>query len=253
VHPHFSHQTTDDGYNGIFKHLFLPFGLIKGYGKVRGEYKDTALIHVAHHLLIFLGPRSPFLNRTEVLQERYQRYHLPSRVARGLFSCQSKSQGHEPECGRPLGAQNRSSRSDRAGLKRQKAGNRYPQQLVEVVAGGPMESCDIVCKRVNRQCFEWGAIYAQMATHVRLNNVTVYRPRMFEPCLFSSVFGPMLPVARSDLPTMNALARPSDPIRLGSVRLFRCDVPTSLDSRRVCPCFNNTVAALHGSVGLFSG
>jgi hypothetical protein len=226
----------------------LAFGLMKGYGKVRSAYKDTALVHVAHHLLIFLGPQSPFLNRTEALRKKYLKYRLPSNIAVGLFSC------HDPECGQPLGAQNstRSIRPDKAELKRRADGNRYPKLLVEVVAGGPGESCDIACSRVSRQCFEWGAIYAQMATHVRLDNATVYRPRVFEPCIFNYVFGPILPVARSDLPIMDAMARTNDSIRLGSVRLFRCEVTTSLDSRRVCPCFDSTAAAVHGNVRLFN-
>jgi hypothetical protein len=223
---------------------------MKGYGKVRSAYKDTALVHVAHHLLIFLGPKSSFLNRTEALHKKYRQYSLPPKTAVGLFSCQSKAQDHDPECGQPLGAHN-SIHPNKVDLAHQAAGNRYPELLVEVVAGGPGESCDIVCSSVNRQCFEWGAIYAQMATHVRLDNITVYRPRVFEPCTLSSIYGPMLPVARSDLPTMDALTGTNTSIRLGSVRLFRCDVPTSLDSRRVCPCFNRTAAAVHGNVGLF--
>jgi hypothetical protein len=218
---------------------------MKGYGKVKGAYKDTTLVHVAHHLLIILGPQSPFLKRTEELQKKYLQYRLPSKIAVGLFSCQ------DPECGQPAQNTNISYRPDQAELKRREAGNRYPKLLVEVVAGGPGESCDIACSRVNRQCLEWGAIYAQMATHVRLGNVTVYRPRVFVPCTFNYVFGPMLPFTRSDLPTMDVRARSGDSIRLGSVRLFRCEVPTSLDNRRVCPCFNSTAAAIRGSMGLF--
>ena len=211
------------------------------------------MIHVAHHLLIFLGPQSPFLNSTAQLKDQYLQYRLPFQLVRGLFSCQSKSQGHSsyPECGLPLGVQNRSFRPNKVELKRREAGNRFPQLLVEVVAGGPGESCDRACNGVNRTCFEWGAIYAQIATHVRLDNKTVYRPRVFERCKPDSVYGPMLPVSRSDLPIMGALARHNDSIRLGSVRLFRCDVSTSLGHRRVCPCFNSTAAAVHGSVGLF--
>lgn len=163
---------------------------MKGYGKVRGAYKDTAMIHVAHHLLIFLGPQSPFLNNTAQLKNKYLQYRLPFLLVRGLFSCQSKSQGYEPECGIPLGVQNRSIRPSKAELKRREAGNRFPRLLVEVVAGGPGESCDGACNGVNRACFEWGAIYAQVATHVRLGNKTVYHPRMFEQCKPNSVYGP---------------------------------------------------------------
>jgi hypothetical protein len=223
---------------------------MKGYGKVRGAYKDIALVHVAHHLLIFLGPQSPFLNRTEALRKKYLQYRLPSKKALGLFICHSNEQGYDPECGQPLGAKNSngSTQPDKADLT---DGNKYPKLLVEVVAGGPGESCDIACSRVNRQCFEWGAIYAQMATHVRLDNITVYRSRVFEPCIIKPAYGPILDIARSDLPIMDAIARTNDSIRLGSVRLFRCEVTTSLDSRRVCPCFNSTAAAIHGSAGLF--
>ncbi len=231
--------------------MLLPFGFIKGFGKVRGAYKDTTLIHVAHHLLIFLGPQSPFLNRKAKLKEKYRQNQLPSRMARGLFSCHTKDQGQDPECGRRQGTKNTTFPPSKAELKRRVAGNRYPKMLVEVVAGRQGESCDAACVSVNRTCFEWGAIYAQMATHVLLDNITVYRSREFEPCTPNSVYGPMLPVSRSDLPSINALARPSDSIRLGSVRLFRCEVPTSFDSRRVCPCFNSTAAAQHGNMGLF--
>jgi hypothetical protein len=209
---------------------------MKGYSKVRGAYKDTALVHVAHHLLIFLGPQSPFLNRTEALQKKYLQYSLSSKAAVGLFTCHT-------ECGAKNSG--RSIQPDKAFSADE---NRYPKLLVEVVAGEPGESCDIACSSVKRQCFEWGAIYAQMATHVLLHNSTVYRHRVFEPCTVKPAHGPMLAVARSDLPTM---AMSNESIRLGSVRLFRCDVPTNLDSRRVCPCFNSTTAAIHGSVDLF--
>ncbi len=248
-------QRTANGFTWDFSRFLLPFGLLKGYAKVRGGYKDTVLVHVAHHLLVFLGPHSPLLNNTELL-EKYLHFRLPSKDAVRLFSCRSPADQDESECGRLVAAQGPESQN--MSFKTSKdidfhlaSGYKYPQQLVQVVVGRAGEDCGMVCSRVDRSCAEWGGIYSQMATHMLLDNSTLYRSRIFEPCKAHGVYGPILRQARSDLPIIDARIRDSDPVRLGSVRLFRCNTSTDSSNRRLCPCFNKTYAAVLGGLGLF--
>lgn len=238
------------GYLEDFSSILEPFSLIRGFDKVKGYYKNAVLIHVAHHLLILVGPASPLLRLSPLLSTKHAAQKLPPQMARWLFVCEGY--GDEPRCGM-VPPYNAILQATNLELRNRNLGIRYPADLVEVAAGEPGKSCDTVCKGLDRVCAEWGAIFVQKATHVLVarGNWSEYWDRQFARCEMSDIYGPLMSVVRSDLPVIDFRAGANGPMVLGPPRLFRCDSPTAHSLKRVCPCFNKTAAMVSGGAGLF--
>ena len=245
------YQGTEMGKLEDFSSILEPFSLLMGFQRVKGYYKDTVLIHVAHHLLILLGPASQLLRLSPLLSTKHAAQMLPPRLARWLFVCK-EGDGDEPRCG-IASAYNATAPTDKRELRRRKMGNRYPAGLVEVVVGEPGKSCNAACAGLDRVCTDWGAIFVQKATHVLLarGNGSEYRRRKFDKCKMDVWYGPIMSAARSFLPVIDSRSGPDDFIVLGASRLFQCATSMSQSLRRVCPCFKRTAALISGSANMF--
>jgi hypothetical protein len=62
---------TQGGKSDSFSALLAPFGWMKGFGHSRGAYKDTVPVHVAHHLVVFLGPESRLFGEHPDLRDQH--------------------------------------------------------------------------------------------------------------------------------------------------------------------------------------